>query len=50
MGKIVYRVIIGINMKKDKCSTKYCRGKVIVNHLGKLYCQECYEKYCEVIA
>ena len=34
-------------MKKDKCSTKFCRNKPALNYLGKRVCQECWEKICE---
>ena len=34
-------------MQDDKCVTKYCRGEVVVKHVGNLYCQECYNKFCE---
>ena len=31
----------------EKCSTKFCRGKVDVVYLGKPLCQQCYERICE---
>lgn len=34
-------------MNKEKCSTKYCRNEVVVKHLGKLYCEKCYDKLCK---
>lgn len=31
-------------MSRDKCSTKFCRGKVALKYFGKLLCQACYEE------
>jgi len=31
----------------EKCSTKYCRGKVALTYLGTPLCDDCWEKICE---
>ena len=31
---------------EEKCCTKYCRNVPSINYLGKLLCDECWQKQC----